>query len=174
MRRKACSNGAKAINDRIAIATYLNETRNEPQSSRCMEMVDFIADSSRTTLLVQDRACNLQHGLMHFCRQLTLRENLFKIVLDNVALTDECMDVLASILVHNASVRQLIIARNLITSNGAKKLAEALELLTDSSHSIELIDMSDNSIGDDGVQALASALISNPKLNTIRLGRNRI
>lgn len=143
----------RAINDRIAISTYLNETRNEPPSSRCLELVNFIADPTRTTLLVQDRACDLHRALAHFCRSLSMRgAGLRCIELDNVALTDESVDVLASIIVHNSHVQRLVLPCNLITAKGAKKLAEALVLGEgDAEPDLQLIDLTDNNIGDAGV-----------------------
>jgi hypothetical protein len=73
------------INDRIALHDYIKDLENGRVNS-CRELVDFVADPTRTLLQVSDRLPDLHRALLHFKESLIMRRNL-AIVFDNVALS---------------------------------------------------------------------------------------
>jgi len=109
---------------------------------------------------------------------LALRESTYLVVLDlsENQIGEQGASILALILKENISLKELYLRSNQIGDKGTRTLAEVLEIASALrwGFGLEILDLSDNQIGEEGGTALAKALNRNPSLKKLYLKDNHI
>ena len=99
---------------------------------------------------------------------IKVNKTLLKLDASFTKIHDE--DCISDCLQNNKSLKELNMSENIITSNGAKKIATAIRVNT----TLEKLDLSCNSISNDGVSFISDGLKNNNSLQELNISRNEI
>jgi Calponin homology (CH) domain/Leucine Rich repeat len=156
------------INTRIALIDYMTGGQQRTGSERmCREVVDFIVDRDAKELCIVQKVAGIHFALEAFKEPLILRKGIH-IVLDNVALEDKTVDVIADILMRNNTVDLLDLSSNSVTYKGATVLSNALLV----NRSLRVLRLDNNNLDDEAFAILADGLSGHKHLQELSLCDN--
>jgi len=158
------------INTRISLCRYLESNFNQATLNRGgREIIGFICDPDQTLLKIVDKVADVYAALTHFKEPLQHRKGLC-LTFNNIAMSDADLEVVCDIVETNDTVKALCFQQNLISAQGAIRLAKALK----KNKSIISLELDMNNIKDEGVIALAEAVYYHRNLGVLSLAGNKI
>ena len=119
-------------------------------------------DLSLNSLFISD-AVNIFHGMGNI-------SNLVAINLSHTYITDEAADELATVLLHNTSLRNIDLSYNNLSTSDAMKIFKGMKNIS----KLEAINISHNMITDEAADELANVLLHNTSLQNIDLSYNNL
>jgi len=126
------------VNTRISLLRYLEGNFNQATLNRGgREVIGFICDPDQTLLKIVDKVADVHMALTHFKEPLQHRKGLC-LTFNNIAMSDNDLEVVCDIVETNDTCKALCFRQNLISAQGAIRLAKALKK-TNRSHPWNLI-----------------------------------
>jgi Ran GTPase-activating protein (RanGAP) involved in mRNA processing and transport len=116
-----------------------------------------------------DKVADVHMALTHFKEPLQHRKGLC-LTFNNIALSDNDLEVICDIVESNDTCKALCFRQNLISAQGAARLAKALK----KNKSITSLELDYNKIKDEGLIALAEAVYYHRNLEVLSLAGNQI
>lgn len=158
------------VNTRISLLRYLEGNFNQATLNRGgREVIGFICDPDQTLLKIVDKVADVHMALTHFKEPLQHRKGLC-LTFNNIAMSDNDLEVVCDILETNDTCKALCFRQNLISAQGAIRLAKALK----KNKSITSLELDYNKIKDEGLIALAEAVYYHRNLEVLSLAGNQI
>jgi hypothetical protein len=163
------SKWVSTINTRISLIRYLEGVDQQGLSRGGREIIGFICDPSQSEIRIENKVADLHTILTHFKEPLSHRKGV-NFILTNCAVSNADVDILCDIIESNDTVQVVNLQQNLITANGATRLATALK----KNKSVTELRLDFNSLKDEGVIALAEAVSCHRNLSVLGLAGNNI
>jgi len=158
------------VNTRISLLRYLEGNFNQATLNRGgREVIGFICDPDQTLLKIVDKVADVHLALTHFKEPLQHRKGLC-LTFNNIAMSDNDLEVVCDIVETNDACQALCFRQNLISAQGAIRLAKALK----KNKSITSLELDYNKIKDEGLIALAEAVYYHRNLEVLSLAGNQI
>lgn len=158
------------VNTRISLLRYLEGNFNQATLNRGgREVIGFICDPDQTLLKIVDKVADVHLALTHFKEPLQHRKGLC-LTFNNIAMSDNDLEVVCDIVESNDTCKALCFRQNLISTQGAIRLAKALK----KNKSITSLELDYNKIKDEGLIALAEAVYYHRNLEILSLAGNQI
>lgn len=158
------------VNTRISLLRYLEGNFNQATLNRGgREVIGFICDPEQTLLKIVDKVADVHIALTHFKEPLQHRKGLC-LTFNNIAMSDNDLEVVCDIVETNDTCKALCFRQNLISAQGAIRLAKALK----KNKSITSLELDYNKIKDEGLAALAEAVYYHRNLEVLSLAGNQI
>lgn len=158
------------VNTRISLLRYLEGNFNQATLNRGgREVIGFICDPDQTLLKIVDKVADVHMALTHFKEPLQHRKGLC-LTFNNIAMSDNDLEVVCDIVESNDTCKSLCFRQNLISAQGAIRLAKALK----KNKSITSLEIDYNKIKDEGLIALAEAVYYHRNLEVLSLAGNQI
>ena len=125
------------------------------------------------TTLISLKLCNINNnGAVNIAKAIQMNTTLHTLDMSDNEISDDEVIAISDCLKKNSSLEKLNLSKNeiKITNEGAKMIAEALQLNT----TLKQLDLSINKIFDDGATAISNVLKSNITLQELNISHNNI